>query len=164
MLAAALVLFGLATSPALAAGPDAAKTLTIDVPVHLKPSKVVYNMDHPSFAGDQEIGLMYMRLMLKNYNASETPIDIVSVFHGAGGYMLLNDATYNRVRKTTHGNPFKAEIAELQKEGVKFEECGQTARANGWVNADLLPGVKVNTGANLRIVQLVQDGYVQLHP
>jgi hypothetical protein len=32
------------------------------------------------------------------------------------------------------------------------------------VNADLLAGVKVDTGANLRIVQLVQDGYVQLQP
>ena len=37
-------------------------------------------------------------------------------------------------------------------------------RTKGWVNADLLPGVKVDTGANLRIVQLVQDGYVQLQP
>ena len=55
-------------------------------------------------------------------------------------------------------------IFALQQEGIQFEECAETARINGWVNADLLPGVKVNTGANLRIVQLVQDGYVQLQP
>ena len=35
---------------------------------------------------------------------------------------------------------------------------------NHWVNAALLPGVKVNTGANFRIVQLVQEGFVQLQP
>ena len=46
---------------------------------------------------------------------------------------------------------------QLQAAGVRFEECGQTARDNGWVNADLLPGVLVNSGANFRIVQLVQD-------
>ena len=27
-----------------------------------------------------------------------------------------------------------------------------------------LPGVKVNSGANFRIVQLVQEGFVQLQP
>jgi len=121
-------------------------------------------MDHPTFAGEQSVGLMYMGLMLKNYHASETPIQITAVYHGMAGYMLLNDATYNKVRKTERGNPYKDAIAALQKDGVAFEECGQTARANGWVNSDLLPAVKVNTGANLRIVQLVQDGYVQLQP
>jgi hypothetical protein len=33
-----------------------------------------------------------------------------------------------------------------------------------WGNADLLPGIKVNTGAVGRLIQLVQDGYVQIQP
>jgi intracellular sulfur oxidation DsrE/DsrF family protein len=38
-------------------------------------------------------------------------------------------------------------------------------RDNHWRNADLLPGVKVDTGAIIRIVQLVQqEGYVQIQP
>jgi intracellular sulfur oxidation DsrE/DsrF family protein len=78
--------------------------------------------------------------------------------------MLLNDQAYNAARKSDRVNPFKEQISALQEEGVQFEECGETARRNGWVNADLLPGVKVDTGANLRIVQLVQDGYVQIQP
>jgi hypothetical protein len=36
--------------------------------------------------------------------------------------------------------------------------------ANHWRNADLLLGVKVDTGAIIRIVQLVQQGYVQIQP
>lgn len=151
-------------APVVAADTPAPTGLHIDVPVQVKTSKVVFNMDHPSFAGDQSIGLMYMGLMLKNYKATETPLQITAVYHGMAGYMLLNDAAYNKVRKTDRGNPYKDAIAGLQKDGVEFEECGQTARANGWVNSDLLPAVKVNTGANLRIVQLVQDGYVQLQP
>jgi hypothetical protein len=37
-------------------------------------------------------------------------------------------------------------------------------RDMGWTNADLLPGTKVNTGANFRIVELVQEGFVQIQP
>lgn len=138
--------------------------LQIDVPVQLKASKVVFNMDHLAFAGDQLIGLQYMKLMLQKYKATQTPIQIVAVFHGAAGYVLLNDQAYNRVRKSEKGNPFKDQVAALQQEGVQFEECGQTAKSNNWANSDLLAGVKVNSGANLRIVQLIQDGFVQLQP
>jgi intracellular sulfur oxidation DsrE/DsrF family protein len=158
------ILLMMHAAPAIAEESSAPSGLRIDVPVALKASKVVFNMDHLAFAGDQSIGLMYMKLMLQNYKASETPLQVVSVFHGAAGYMLLNDASYNKVRKSTKGNPYKEAIAELQNSGVQFEECGQTARNNGWTNGDLLPGVKVNSGANLRLVQLGQEGFVQLQP
>jgi uncharacterized protein len=150
--------------PSFAAHASPAETLTIDQPVHLKPSKVVFNMDHLAFAGDQSIGLLYMKLMAEKYKAANTPLQIVAVFHGAAGYMLLKDSTYDKVRKTTNGNPYKQQIASLQKQGIAFEECGETAKSNKWTNVDLLPDVKVNTGANLRIVELVQDGFVQLQP
>ena len=78
--------------------------------------------------------------------------------------MLLNDAAYGRVRNWANGNPYKDQIAALIAAGVEIEECAQTMRGNRWGNADLLPGVKVNTGANMRLVQLVQDGFVQLQP
>jgi uncharacterized protein len=160
-----LILAAIAQStPVWTAEPAPEGRLRIDVPVTLKPSKVVFNMDHLAFDGDRSIGLNYMKLMAQSYKASQTPISIIAVFHGAAGYMLLNDQAYNAARTSDKGNPFKEQIAVLQQEGVQFEECGETARRKGWVNADLLPGVKVDTGANLRIVQLVQDGYVQLQP
>ena len=138
--------------------------LQIDIPVELKEAKVVFNMDHPAFAGDASIGLTYMKLMTQNFDRTKTKWTIKAVFHGAMGYMLLNDAAYNKARKSNKGNPFKEAIADLQKTGIELEECGQTARNNNWTNADLLPSIKVNAGANLRITQLVQDGYVQLQP
>jgi intracellular sulfur oxidation DsrE/DsrF family protein len=49
-------------------------------------------------------------------------------------------------------------------EGVLIEECAVTMKANHWTNNNLLPGVKVNSGANLRIVQLEQQGYSMLQP
>jgi intracellular sulfur oxidation DsrE/DsrF family protein len=57
---------------------------------------------------------------------------------------------------------YKVQIAALQRDGVSMEECGMTMADKGWVNADMLPGVKNNTGANFRIVQPVQQGFVQL--
>lgn len=138
--------------------------LKIDIPIELKAAKVVFNMDHPAFEGDQPVGMNFMRLMTQKFKADGTSFSVIAVFHGEIGYMMLNDAAYNRVRRTSTGNPYKETIAALQAAGVAFEECGQTARVNGWVNADFLPGVKVDAGANFRIVQLVQDGFVQLQP
>ncbi len=65
---------------------------------------------------------------------------------------------------TPRGNPYKALIKGLQDQGVQFELCGVTARNNGWTNADLLPGVKVVTSANLRLIELVQQGFIQIQP
>jgi intracellular sulfur oxidation DsrE/DsrF family protein len=142
--------------------PDAG--LQIDIPVPLKESKVVFDMDHLAFAGDQPIGLSQMKTIMERYKAAQVPVRIVAVFHGVAGYMMLNDAAYDKARKSEKGNPLKDRIKALQEEGVQFELCVNTARNNGWVNADLLPGVKVNGGAALRIIQLVQDGYVQVQP
>ena len=42
--------------------------------------------------------------------------------------------------------------------------CAETMRLNGWRNADVLPGVKVNSGANFRLIELIQQGYIEIHP
>ena len=68
------------------------------------------------------------------------------------------------MRHSEHGNPYKEQIAALLRDGVEIEECGQTMVVNHWPNSALLNGVKVNSGANFRIVQLVQEGFVQLQP
>jgi hypothetical protein len=46
--------------------------------------------------------------------------------------------------------------------GVLIELCGATAAAHGWGNAELVPGIKVNTDAMARMSQLVQQGFVQI--
>jgi intracellular sulfur oxidation DsrE/DsrF family protein len=147
--------------PARAAdGPD----VRIDVPVVLKEAKVVFNLGHFAFEGDEPTGLQFLRLMVSRLKAQGTTMRIVAVFHGELGYVLLNDAAYDKVRNWPQGNPYKDQIAMLIKQGVEFEECAQTMVARRWSNPDLLPGVKVNSGANFRIVQLVQEGFVQLQP
>ena len=154
----------LALAFALLALPAAAQEIRVDVPVTLKQAKVVFNLDHAAFEGDQPTGLQFMKIMNAYFAAQGTERRMVAIFHGAAGYLLLNDAAYGRVRNWQGGNPYKEQIAALMAAGVEIEECAETMRANRWGNADLLPGVKVNTGANMRLIQLMQDGFVQLQP
>lgn len=151
-------------APAPAAGPPARNGLIITVPVRLKQAKVVFNLDHLAFEGDEPTGLQYLRVMMRQFRTDGTKAEIVAIFHGDAGYMLLDDAAYDRVRNWRQGNPYKEQIAKLMREGVDVEECGETMAYNHWINSELLPGVKVNTGANFRIVQLVQEGFVQVQP
>jgi len=157
--------FGLlACALTLAAPPAQGQPLRIDVPVVLKDAKVVLNLDHQAFEGDEPRGLRLLNDMIASFKRNQTKARIVAIFHGESGYMLLSDAAYDRFRNGHGGNPYKQQIAALMREGVEVEECGHTMAVRGWSNAELLADVKVNTGANLRILQLVQEGFAQLQP
>ena len=148
-----------ATPPA-----PAAPEIKVDVPVLLKQAKIVFNMDHVAFSGDMPVGLKHMGLVVERFKQTGGQLSLVAVFHGDVGYMLLNDEAYNSNRKTKTGNPYKGLIDNLIKQGTQIEECAITMKSNAWGSENLLPGVKVNTGAVGRIVQLVQDGYVMIQP
>ena len=149
---------------ARAADPPSTGALAIDVPVKLERANVVFNMDHLAFEGDNPTGLNFMHVMAGYFEQWKTQGRIIAIFHGEAGYMVLDEARYNAVRHTPRGNPYKPMILALMARGVQFEVCAETAKTNGWVNADFLPGVKVTTAANLRIVQLVQQGFVAIQP
>ena len=159
--------FGLSMQLAMAADAPAASAdsqITIDVPVKLKHADVVFNMDHLAFAGDMPIGMKYMELLHKKLQMDKTTGKIIGVFHGPAAYLTLNDEAYNANRKVTTGNPYKGVIEKLIASGVQIEECAVSMKGNHWTNKNLLPGVKVNSGAVGRIIQLSQEGYVQIEP
>lgn len=143
---------------------QAAHAIHINVPVKLEKANVVFNMDHLAFSGDVPVGIKYMHLLANRFAEQGTKGGIVSVFHGDAAYFTLRDSAYNVYRSVITGNPYKALIAELMKQGVEVEECAVSMQAHNWGNEDLLPGVKVNTGALIRLVQLTQDGYTQIQP
>ena len=154
----------LVCAPMFAPPPAQGQQLRIDVPVVLKEAKVVLNLDHQAFEGDEPRGLRVLNDMVASFKRNQTKARIVAIFHGESGYMMLGDAAYDRFRNGRGGNPYKQQIAALMREGVEIEECGHTMAVRGWSNAELLADVKVNTGASLRIVQLVQEGFAQLQP
>jgi intracellular sulfur oxidation DsrE/DsrF family protein len=136
----------------------------IDIPVKIQKANVVFNMDHLAFSGDQPIGLKYMKMLKERYEREKIKGQIIGVFHSDAGFMTLTDEAYNAYRNIQTGNPYKAQILALIDKGVQIEECAVTMKAKKWTNKDLLPGVKVNAGAVIRLIQLHQEGYYELQP
>src|SRR6202453_2075546 len=94
-----------AVTLASAAGEADANDVRIDVPVVLKDAKVVFNLDHPAFEGDEPTGLNFMRLMLARFRADHTSARIVAVFHGALGVSSrrLLAHSYRVIRRLRYG-------------------------------------------------------------
>jgi intracellular sulfur oxidation DsrE/DsrF family protein len=143
--------------------------LHIDIPVKLEKAKVVFDIGHlvlngdvPFFTGDMDL----LATDLKDWNLKG---EVIAVFHGDAAYLVLNDDAYNANRhvQTGHpvntGNPYAKLLKELMEQGVQIELCGATAAANHWGNADLLPGVKVNTNAMVRVTELEQKGFTLIY-
>jgi intracellular sulfur oxidation DsrE/DsrF family protein len=143
-------------------GVKADQTLHIDIPGKLEKANVVFNIDRLALNGDMPIALGHLGLLANDFRELRTRGHIIAIFHTNAGHLTLDNKAYNAARHVATGNPYKELIARLMKKGVKFELCGATAKANHWVNADLLPGVKVNTDAMVRLTQLGKEGYVQI--
>jgi intracellular sulfur oxidation DsrE/DsrF family protein len=142
--------------------PEADDALHIDIPVKLAKANVVLNIDHLAFAGDMPIAIGHLGLLVTDFGQSNTRGQIIALFHTNAGHVTLNDKAYNAERKVTTGNPYKDLIASLMKHGVQIELCGATAKAHNWVSEDLLPGVKVDTDAMIRLTELAQQGYAEI--
>ena len=136
--------------------------LHIDIPVKLTGVKVVFSIGALSFEGDLPASIFHMQLIENDIAEWKAKSEAVAVFHTNAGHVTLKDSSYNTDRNVTTGNPYKALVADLMKRGVHIELCGATAKAHGWGNADLLPGIKVNTDAMARTTQLVQEGFVKI--
>ncbi|UGT91004.1 DsrE family protein [Mycobacterium ostraviense] len=138
------------------------ETLHIDVPVELDEVKVVFSVASLTFEGDMPAVLFHLGIVVADAAAWQASSHVVAVFHTNAGHVTLDDQAYNANRHVSTGNPYKAVLADLIAKGVHIELCGATARANGWRNADLIPGTRINRNAMARLTQLVQQGYVKI--
>jgi intracellular sulfur oxidation DsrE/DsrF family protein len=145
------------------------QALHIDVPVKLEKANVVFDIGHLVLNGDMPFFLGDMDLLATDLSNWNVKGEIIAVFHGDAAYLVLNDASYdaNRRVQTGHpiqtGNPYGKLIDGLMKQGVQIELCGATAAANHWTNKDLIPGVKVNTNAMVRVTELEQKGFTLIY-
>jgi intracellular sulfur oxidation DsrE/DsrF family protein len=139
-----------------------AKMLHIDIPVQLAEVKEVFSIGALVFEGDLPASLFHLKLIEDDISDWNARSEVIAVFHTNAGHATLHDGAYNADRRVATGNPYKQLIADLMKRGVQVELCGATARVHDWGNADLLPGIKVNTDAMARTTQLVQEGFVKI--
>lgn len=142
--------------------PTSDKSLHIDIPVTLEQLKIAFSIASLAFEGDLPASIFHLQLITKDLSEWGAASEVVAVFHTNAGHVTLNDNAYNADRMIATGNPYKGLLNDLMSWGVAVELCGATAAAHGWGNADLLPGIRVNTDAMARISQLVQQGFVQI--
>ena len=142
--------------------PTTEKPLHIDIPVKLSDLKIAFSVAALAFEGDLPASVFHLELItndVANWNAKN---QIIAVFHTNAGHVTLHDQAYNADRLISTGNPYKELVEGLMKRGVQVELCGATAAVHHWGNADLLPGIKVNTDAMARMSQLAQEGFVEI--
>jgi intracellular sulfur oxidation DsrE/DsrF family protein len=138
------------------------KPLHIDIPVKLPDVKMVFSIGALAFEGDLPASIFHLQLIENDIADWNAKSQVIAVFHTNAGHVTLLDSAYNADRNIATGNPYKELISELQKRGVQDELCGATAKVHNWGNADLHPGIKVNTDAMARTTQLVQQGFVKI--
>ena len=137
--------------------------LRIDIPTKLEKANVVIDFGHAVYLGDALFALGDIDLLATDVRDWNATGQIVVVFHGDAAYLILNDETYNANRHVMTGNPYKNVLNDIMSKGVQLELCGATAKGNHWGNANLLPGVKVNVNAMVRVTQLEQGGYTLIY-
>ena len=142
--------------------PNTQKPLHIDIPVKLSEVRVAFSIPALAFEGDLPACIFHLQLIEKDVADWNAKAKIIAVFHTNAGHVTLNDEAYNADRMIATGNPYKGLVLDLMKRGVEIELCGATAKVHNWGNADVLPGIKVNTDAMARMTQLVQEGFVQI--
>ena len=138
------------------------KTLHIDIPVKLTEVKAVFSIASLSFEGDLPASLFHLQLIANDISDWKAKSQVVVVFHTNAGHATLHDQAYNPDRNIATGNPYKTLVTGLMERGVQVELCGATAKAHGWGNADVIPGIKINTDAMARTTQLVEEGFVKI--
>jgi intracellular sulfur oxidation DsrE/DsrF family protein len=138
------------------------KPLRIDIPVRLTDLRIAFSIADLAFEGDLPAAIFHLQLIAKDIANWKARARVIAVFHTNAGHATLHDEAYNADRNIATGNPYKQMIIDLMKRGVEVELCGATAAAHKWGNADLIPGIKVNTDAVARTSQLAQEGFVAI--
>jgi intracellular sulfur oxidation DsrE/DsrF family protein len=136
--------------------------LHIDIPVKLAEVKVAFSVGALAFEGDLPASMFHLQLIENDIADWNAKAQVIAIFHTNAGHVTLHDSAYNADRNVATGNPYKKLVADLMNRGAQIELCGATAKAHRWGNADLLPGVKVNTDAMARTTQLVREGFVKI--
>jgi intracellular sulfur oxidation DsrE/DsrF family protein len=138
------------------------QALYINIPVKLTKLKIAFSVAALAFEGDLPASIFHIQVIAKDIDDWKIQTEVIALFHTNAGHGTLNDRAYNADRMVATGNPYRELLTGLMKRGVQIELCGAIAAAHKWGNANLIPGVKVNTDAMARMSQLAQEGFVQI--
>ncbi len=104
--------------------------------------KIIFDLTKDSQKDSVNSGLFHIARLLNVYaSAGVNPeqLDLVGIFHGNAGKVVLDNENYKKKFKTD--NPNIDLISKLKNAGVKFFVCGQTLEEknfdHNWVNPDV---------------------------
>jgi intracellular sulfur oxidation DsrE/DsrF family protein len=107
-------------------------------------------------------GLARLQGLIDDYRLLGVPpehVHVTAILDGDAGYWMLNDQAYSAYQPRSQENPNRKIVEELLAAGVSFELSAETMEQYDWSETDILPGVRVVSGAKRRITTLSQQGY-----
>ena len=88
--------------------------------------------------------------------------EVVAIFHTDAGHLTLHDRAYNAARHIGSGKSLQGADGGPDEPGRAGRAVRRDRENASLGNADLLAGIKVNTDAGARMIQLVQQGFVKI--
>lgn len=137
----------------------------IKVPAQNK-YRAVYDIHDNTIAAGINRGLYYARGLVEAFEkqgVKPEQLDIHLVLHGNAAKSLLIDDAYQMASDDPFAvNPNDKVVKELIALGVNIEICHSTMKSKGWVENDVLPGVKIVHDGYTRLIKLQNDGYAYI--
>jgi len=162
----AAILLVLATLSAFSAKASESPAPATLIPLVVRENiRAVYQISKDDWVGGVGKGLAYVKALLDTYdsqNISRDQIHVIVVVHGEAGYWLLQDEAYHHFVNVTDRNPNTAILRELLERGVEIDMCRQTMEKYGWLDEELLPGIRLVPGAYSRLIDLQLQGYAYI--
>lgn len=123
--------------------------------------KIAFDLAKKAEAGKLNRSIESAARFINMHVAAGLPVENIKlaiVVHGGASVDLTQAALYGQ-RNAGAANGSADAIAALQKYGVTFHLCGQSAAAHKISKSDLLPGVKLDLSAMTTHALLQQQGY-----
>lgn len=174
LIAGALIVSAVGMSPAIYAGTENGTPNNTKPPlqiVHQTGLKVVVQINDtdtlPNGVSKQVLGTKNLHDQYKSLGMKEgKDYEIVMVFRGDGAQFLLTDAAYDQKVKQPHpkGNPNRAMLDALNKDGVVMYECAVAMKGKGYTPQDILPYSRIVESGITAFVDLQKSGYLPVTP
>ena len=142
-------------------GPKAMVHSDIDIPPNTV-FKISFDVKEKAKPGTLNRSFESAARFINMHAAAGIPVNNIKlavVVHGGAAIDLVRDDVYEK-RNDSRSNPSASGILEMQKKGVEFHLCGQSAAAYDIEKEDLLPGVKMSLSAMTSHALLQQQGYM----
>lgn len=144
--------FGITTFNVMAATQSTPQVVAAAAAVKEEAVKAVYHINDTTVAR----GALYN---IANHLSVDPTAKIVVVVHGKGIDFLLEGS------RDVNGNPYDAQIDELQRKGVVFEACRKTLQGRHLSEKDLISDIKIVPSGVAELARLqAKEGFIYIKP